>query len=92
MLKIYLDKKSANLARQRNVDIAIDCRWLYKISQNRNLCQSCSACTGQLYRLSGQKGAEFMDYIVADRILIPESHERFYQEKIVSLPGTFQPD
>ena len=35
-------------------------------------------------------GADFMDYIIADRILIPEGEEKFYREKTVILPDSYQ--
>ena len=38
----------------------------------------------------GTLGAPYMDYIIADRIVIPESDERFYDEAVVALPGSYQ--
>jgi protein O-GlcNAc transferase len=38
----------------------------------------------------GTMGADFIDYIVADRFTIPEAQRRFYSEKIVYLPDVFQ--
>lgn len=38
---------------------------------------------------AGTLGAEYFDYIIADPITIPESHKKFYTEKIVHLPNTF---
>ena len=35
-------------------------------------------------------GAPFMDYIIADRILIPEGEEKFYAEKVATLPDSYQ--
>jgi predicted O-linked N-acetylglucosamine transferase (SPINDLY family) len=35
-------------------------------------------------------GADFIDYIVADRIVAPYAHEAFYTEKIVHLPNSYQ--
>jgi predicted O-linked N-acetylglucosamine transferase (SPINDLY family) len=40
----------------------------------------------------GTMGAPFMDYIVADPIVIPESARPFYTEKIISLPHSYQPN
>jgi protein O-GlcNAc transferase len=35
-------------------------------------------------------GAAYMDYIIADRIVIPEGEQRFYDEKVVWLPDCYQ--
>ena len=35
-------------------------------------------------------GADYMDYIVADRIVIPEAEQRYYTEKVVYLPDSYQ--
>ena len=29
------------------------------------------------------------DYIIADKIVIPEAHERYYEEKVIRLPGCY---
>ena len=38
----------------------------------------------------GTLGAPYMDYIIADKAVIPESHEGDYSEKIAWLPHSFQ--
>ncbi len=40
----------------------------------------------------GTLGAEYMDYLIADHIVIPESSQRHYRENIVYLPGCYQPN
>jgi predicted O-linked N-acetylglucosamine transferase (SPINDLY family) len=39
----------------------------------------------------GSSGAPFIDYIIADRFIIPESSRRFYSEAIAWLPRCYQP-
>ncbi len=39
----------------------------------------------------GTMGADFIDYVIGDDILLPEAAQVFFQEKIVRLPGSFQP-
>ena len=39
----------------------------------------------------GTSGAPFIDYLIADRFLIPESSQRFYSESIAYLPRCYQP-
>src|SRR5262249_38811955 len=38
----------------------------------------------------GTMGADYMDYIIADRHVIPREHEEFYVEKVVVLPECYQ--
>jgi predicted O-linked N-acetylglucosamine transferase (SPINDLY family) len=38
----------------------------------------------------GTMGAEYIDYIIADRIVIPEDQHEFYSEKIAYLPNSYQ--
>jgi predicted O-linked N-acetylglucosamine transferase (SPINDLY family) len=35
-------------------------------------------------------GAKYIDYIVADRVVIPGDHQRWYDEKVVYLPDSYQ--
>ena len=35
-------------------------------------------------------GAEFIDYIIADKTVVPFEHQPFYAEKIVHLPNCYQ--
>ena len=38
----------------------------------------------------GTLGAPYIDYIIADRVVIPKDEERFYDEAVVALPGCYQ--
>ncbi|OGM26291.1 hypothetical protein A3A76_00135 [Candidatus Woesebacteria bacterium RIFCSPLOWO2_01_FULL_39_23] len=38
----------------------------------------------------GTTGASFMDYIIADRVLIPKKHQKYYSEKVVYMQGCYQ--
>jgi protein O-GlcNAc transferase len=40
----------------------------------------------------GTMGAEFIDYVLADPIVLPASQAQFYSEKIVHLPDCYQPN
>jgi predicted O-linked N-acetylglucosamine transferase (SPINDLY family) len=40
----------------------------------------------------GTIGADFIDYIVADNTIIPDQCQKFYSEKVVSLPDTYMVD
>ena len=36
-------------------------------------------------------GADYYDYILADRHVIPPEHKRYYDEKVVYLPDSYLP-
>jgi predicted O-linked N-acetylglucosamine transferase (SPINDLY family) len=38
----------------------------------------------------GTLGAPYLDYIIADDVVIPPGDERFYDEQVVRLPGSYQ--
>ncbi|HSS14580.1 MAG TPA: tetratricopeptide repeat protein, partial [Rhizomicrobium sp.] len=38
----------------------------------------------------GTLGAAYMDYIIADEMVIPKDEHRFYDEQVVTLPGCYQ--
>ena len=37
-------------------------------------------------------GADFIDYIIADRFVAPTERQSFYSEKIIHLPDCYQPN
>lgn len=39
----------------------------------------------------GTSGADYMDYILADRTVIPEAHQQYYTEKVLYLPQCYMP-
>ena len=39
----------------------------------------------------GSMGADFIDYLIADPIIIPEGHAQDYSETVMRLPDTYQP-
>lgn len=38
----------------------------------------------------GTTGADFIDYVIADAVVVPEGDKRFYAEKVVHLPHCYQ--
>jgi predicted O-linked N-acetylglucosamine transferase (SPINDLY family) len=38
----------------------------------------------------GTLGAPYIDYIVADAVVIPDNEQRFFDEQVVTLPGCYQ--
>ncbi|MFM7084591.1 MAG: tetratricopeptide repeat protein, partial [Hyphomicrobium sp.] len=84
------DLQIADLAREDEIDIAID---LKGYTQDSRLgIFSARAAPIQINYLGypGTLGASFMDYIIADRQVIPTEYQEYYTEKVIYLPHSYQ--
>ena len=86
------DQEIAKLARELEVDIAIDLAGPTKNSRTSILSYRVAPIQVNWLGYPGTFGADFIDYILADRTIIPESHKEFYVEKVVYLPYTYMVD
>ena len=86
------DSQIAEQLRSMGIDIAIDLS-LY-MQNGRPLILASRPCRVQVAFLgyAGTSGAPWIDYLIADEVVIPPSHESFYSEKIIRLSGSFMPD
>lgn len=84
------DLEIAKLARELEIDIAIDLAGHTKNSKLGIFSYRAAPIQVNWLGYPGTLGAQFMDYIVADNTLIPSQLEQFYSEKIVRLPHSYQ--
>ena len=84
------DREIAVLSRDLEIDIAIDLKGF--TLQNRIGIFAHRAAPIQVNYLGypGTMGASYIDYIIADDVVIPEDARAFYSEKVVNLPGSYQ--
>ena len=84
------DQAITKLARDLEIDIAVDLKG--HTQDGRMGIFALRAAPIQISYLGypGTSGADYMDYIVADPILIPEASHIFYTEKIIFLPNSYQ--
>ena len=80
----------AKLSRELGIDIAVDLK-----GHTKDACTGIFAARAAPIQVSylgypGTMGADFIDYIIADRVAIPEGNQTFYSEKIVYLPNCYQ--
>ncbi|HEY4266459.1 MAG TPA: tetratricopeptide repeat protein, partial [Micropepsaceae bacterium] len=86
------DAEVAALLKRMEVDIAVDLMAFTEGCRPGILAQRPVPVQVNFLGFPGTSGAAHIDYILADRILIPESERRFYSEQIVYLPDTYQPN
>ena len=84
------DRAVAELARSQRIDIAVDLKGYTEHARTGIFAHR--AAPHQLAYLGypGTMGADFIDGIIADRIVIPEDCQQFYSEKVHYLPNSYQ--
>jgi predicted O-linked N-acetylglucosamine transferase (SPINDLY family) len=84
------DSEAARLMRELEVDIAVDLMGHTQYSRLGILALRPAPVQVNYLGYPGTMGADFIDYILADRLVIPEEHRASYTEKVVYLPDTYQ--
>ena len=84
------DAEVANLLRELEIDIAVDLMGFTANYRTRIFASRPAPVQVNYLGFPGTMGAEYMDYIVADRYVIPAERRAQYAEKVVYLPDTFQ--
>jgi protein O-GlcNAc transferase len=82
------DEEIANFAKKHEIDIAIDLNGTGE--GNRSLIFSHRLAPIQIgYMYAGTMATNYMDYLIADETVIPETSRQFYTEKILDLPNCY---
>jgi predicted O-linked N-acetylglucosamine transferase (SPINDLY family) len=84
------DAGAAGLARDRGIDIAIDLSGYTRGARTGIFAHRAAPVQMNYLGYPGSMGADFIDYIVADRIVLPPPAYRFYDEKVITLPHSYQ--
>ena len=85
------DDKVVTLLRETQIDIAVDLMGFTRGSRLGIFAARAAPIQVNYLGNTGTTGAGFFDYVVADRIVIPEDEYRLYSEKVVYMPITYQP-
>ena len=84
------DQQVARLSREMGVDIAVDLKGYTKDSRPGIFSYRAAPIQVNYLGYPGTMGSPYMDYIIADPVLIPKSSQIFYSEKIAYLPNSYQ--
>ena len=85
------DRDIALQARQDEIDIAVDLNGYTKYTRTGIFAYRAAPIQINYLGYPGTLGADFMDYIVADRFLIPGEKQKHFNEKPLYLPDTYMP-
>ena len=91
-VKAMSDKDVVKLVRSLEIDIAIDLAGF--TGNQRSSIFSMSAAPIQVSYLgyNGTLCLDFIDYVIVDRIVVPENQKKNYSEKIIYLPNSYMPN
>jgi predicted O-linked N-acetylglucosamine transferase (SPINDLY family) len=76
--------------REMEIDIAVDLKGYTAESRPGILSYRPAPVQAHYLGFPGTMGVDFVDYLIADPIVVPEEHRAFYTEKIAYLPDTYQ--
>ena len=82
----------AILARKLRIDIAVDLMGFTHGCRPAIFAMRAAPVQVNFLGYPGTLGTDFMDYLVADRVLVPAGSEQHYAEKIIYLPDSYQPN
>ena len=84
------DREVAQLLRELEVDIAVDLMGFTQYSRLGILALRPAPIQVNYLGYPGTMGADYFDYIIADRYVVPSHLQPSYSENVVYLPDTFQ--
>lgn len=86
------DRQIVDLVRSHDLDIAVDLKGHTKDARVQIFAERVAPIQINYLGYPGTMGLEAMDYILADPIVVPAGSEGFYNEKILRLPHSYQPN
>lgn len=85
------DRDIARLLRELEVDIAVDLMGYTNNSRPGILAFRPAPVQVSYIGFAGTLGAEYIDYLIADRFIVPDGAQASYAEQVVYLPDTYWP-
>ena len=77
-------------ARKAGIDVAVDLKGYTQDARLAPFAQRLAPLQVSYLGYPGTVGADFLDYILADATVLPMDQQRFYDEKIIHLPDSYQ--
>jgi protein O-GlcNAc transferase len=82
------DRQVAELLKALEIDIAVDLGGHTSGARPWVLAHRPCPVQAKYMGYPGTSGSDFIDYLIADRTVVPPDQERFFSEKIAALPDT----
>ena len=89
-VRALTDAEAAAVLRHREIDIAIDLSGYVEYARPGILAFRPAPIQVSFLGYPGTMGADFIDYFVADSVVVPTGEDRYFSESLVRLPGSYQ--
>ena len=84
------DTEAAQAIRAMEIDILVSLNGYFGEARMGIFAQRPAPVQVNYLGFPATLGASYIDYIIADQIVIPQDERRFYDEQVVYLPGSYQ--
>ncbi|MEI7933058.1 MAG: glycosyltransferase, partial [Alphaproteobacteria bacterium] len=88
-VRVLTDGQAARLVFDLKTDIAVDLTGHTAQARPRILAHRPAPVQAAYLGYAGTMGAEFIDYIIADPVILPLAEQPFYDEAIIHLPDAY---
>ena len=85
----YSDEQIADLIKALEIDIAVDLMGFTTDSRTGIFARRPAPVQAHYLGYPGTIGARYIDYLIADRVVVPDNQRGFYSEKLVLLPDSY---
>ena len=89
-VRLKTDEQIVDMSRELKIDIAVDLKGFTLNNRFGIFVKRCAPIQISYLGYPGTMASNCIDYLVADRTLIPEENKKFYTEKIIYMPNTYQ--
>ncbi|MBV7430827.1 MULTISPECIES: tetratricopeptide repeat protein [unclassified Acidovorax] len=80
----------ARLSRELGIDIAIDLKGFTTDNRFGIFAHRCAPIQVSYLGYPGTTGAGYMDYVIADKVVVPPEAQAYFTEKLAYLPHSYQ--
>lgn len=84
------DPQAAAAIRNAGIDVLVNLNGYFGEARTRVFARRPAPIQVNYLGFPGTLGATYLDYIIADRYVIPPAHQLFYTEKVITLPNSYQ--
>jgi protein O-GlcNAc transferase len=85
----HTDGQLFELLRTLEIDVLVDLMGFTTNARTAVIARKPAPVQVNYLGYPGTMGAPFIDYIIADRVVIPEDHRSYYSEKVVFMPHSY---